>query len=355
MNKDTKLFINGTIAEMSATAEGTIEVPISGVDVSKLIEGDSDPMFVTVEALNNQVSRNGRNWTKEAIAEIAKQVNENKPDAFMGHLKDEDRGHKAPESKTLWLGAVVKEIQGKNRLFIKGYVLPTAQNLKVYLRKTSAIGKDVGVSVYGVAEQVYNKNLKAYDIKNFQLESIDWARSGAKGAVDTKYLQITSEMEDQMDKEQVIKEMTSAELKEHNSKLFDEVKNLGAEDAKTSAETSVQEMEKKITDKDALIASLSADREANVKSHIVSELEKTVKNPAMKEFMSKLVVAEMAGKEIVNVSLEDAKKVASEAVSSVLSSDNGKALVKEMIEKEEFSKENKDEGDKGNLSKFIKK
>jgi hypothetical protein len=129
--KDNRVQITGTVAEMASKVNNLkIEVPFAqGVDIEKLIKGDKNPLFVTIEAVNDSVSKSKRRYTPEVIADIAKQINENKPDGYDGHLKDEDRAFVRPKSQTIWLGAIVKNIEGKARLFIKGYVFPYAKEL----------------------------------------------------------------------------------------------------------------------------------------------------------------------------------------------------------------------------------
>ena len=188
-----QVSIFGSVKEMSDEADsGKINIALAGdVDISKLTEDDDDPMFVTVEVMNPQISKNDTRWTSEVIADVARQINENKPDAYMGHLRDEDRAYDTPEPQTVWLGASIQEVDGKPRLFTKGYVLPYAENLKKYLKTAALLSKDFGVSVYGTASQDWNETLNAWDIKDFELESIDWVRVGSKGTHDTKFLKVT--------------------------------------------------------------------------------------------------------------------------------------------------------------------
>jgi len=174
MKKDLKsITIEGTLAEMSIDNKFDIKVPTAkGVDIKALMEGDDDPMFVVVEALNDGVSANNRSYSIETVESVAEQINSLKPDAYQGHLRDEDRPFANPDSKTIWVGAKVLTVDGKKRLFVKGYVLPYAKELKQYLRAAKAVGKKVAVSIYGTAKELVNSS-GIREVLNFKLESID--------------------------------------------------------------------------------------------------------------------------------------------------------------------------------------
>jgi hypothetical protein len=218
----------GIVKEMvTGNKIGKIEVPFAkNVDIKKLTKGDKNPLFVTVEALNPTISENGKIWTEEIINNVAEQIMEKRPDAYQGHLKEEDRDSVSPTAKTIWIGAAVKNIAGKPRLFIKGYVLPYAKQLKQYLKVAKAAGKKVAVSVYGKGIQIWNQAKKAYDMQEFNLESIDWARPGAEGVPGTGYLGLASEMkgEKTMNRADVIKSTTISEMKTENPELLKKYK-----------------------------------------------------------------------------------------------------------------------------------
>lgn len=332
----------GAIQEMSAEDNFSLDIPISGVDMESLKAGDKDPLFVTVEVLNPQTSKNGNNWTMEAMKSVMEQINQFKPDAYLGHMKDEDRPFKAPESQTIWLGAVIKEIAGKPRLFAKGYVLPYAEKLKQYLKVAKSTSKDVGVSVYGLAEKVRGAVKGTWDIKSFSLESIDWARAGSKGTRDTSFLLLTSEMSDnkevKMDKAEVISEMSRKDLEKHNSELFTEIKTLGEQDASEKSKKALEDKEAELKKATETISEMSKQTADLIGSYVDNELAKKIANEATRGFISKMVTSEMAGK-------ESTKAVADAALKSVLESDATKTLLKEMIDDKKFSPENKQGGE----------
>lgn len=186
---------NEKLSFIGEMAGKRIVVPFAdGIDINELTEGDKKPMFVTIEALCEGESRNGRYYDRDTILEVERQVNELRPDAYDGHLKEEERTWKRPEPRTIWVGAKSYEIEGKTRLFIKGYVLPSAKDLKSYLRAAKAASKHIAVSIYGQARLVFDKVKNSRLVKDIQLESIDWARPGGEGVKTLGYLAITSEM-----------------------------------------------------------------------------------------------------------------------------------------------------------------
>lgn len=323
--------LNGTLKEMAAsTLDLKIDVPFSpGVDIDLLTQGDTDPLFVVVEALNPQTSKNGRIWTVESLHNMSEQINQLKPDAYMGHLKDEDRSTVAPTSMTIWLGSKVIEIEGKPRLFIKGYVMPYATDLKAYLRAAKATGKKVAVSVYGQVEQKYNRLKKAYDIIKFKLESIDWARPGSEGVPGFGYLKLAKEMEgDILEKEEILKSATLSEMVAFNPELVDEakaeimqemetqkslVKTL--EDEKTALVSSSEETK-------ATLAEMQKETNGLLASYIDSELESKVASASVRSIAKSQVMSEMAD----NMS----KTLVDETITKVIESPEIKSILAEM-------------------------
>lgn len=319
----------GVIAEMHSTFDGgNITVPLAkGVNLEELLTGDDDPMFVTIDALSDTVSGNKRRWTSDELHRVAKQVMETKPDGYQGHLRQEDRSSKAPDAVTMWLGAKVTNHKGKNRLFVKGYVLPKASQFKDYLRRAGAAGKNVAVSVYGQAFEKWNESLKAFEIENFQLESIDWARPGAEGVPNSGYLKITAEMKeegDEMTKEEALKSATAAELREHAPAIVQEIE----EGARTELQSTVSEM--------VTITGVSAEADLKKTVQEMSDENKTLKTQVAQSEIDKVL-----GNKVTNVAARSALRkevisemngstdltVIQETVDRVLESEEGKALV----------------------------
>ena len=324
-----------TIAEMSA--EGVSELVKLDPELARNVidPKDDDPMFVTIEVLNEGVSRNGRKWTKELIASVAEQINSKKVDGYRGHLTENERSHKDPEAETIWLGATVKEVNGKVRLFAKGYVLPSAAHRRSYLRSAKAAGKNVAVSVYGTAKKVVKDASGVLSFGEFNLESVDWARSGSEGVQNMGVFSVTAEMtndsninpqENEMTREEVLRSATAAELREHNSSVVQEI----TQEARTAVEAEQATVVTEMTTITELVGENPAEKIAEMQATIReneldSELRTKVQHPEARKFVRRLVVSEMN---------EDANKdkTVSEMVDAALATDEAKTAIKEMVE-----------------------
>jgi hypothetical protein len=146
--------LSATVAEMSPDpAAGSIDIPVDTGKIKGILERDKDPRFVTIQVAREGVSKNGRNYSADVIQSIAEQINSTQPIGGAGHIPDDQRSHAFPKTETVWLGAVVKEIDGKKVCYAKGYVFPDAQNRRNYLQVAKDLGKNVAVSIYGKAEE----------------------------------------------------------------------------------------------------------------------------------------------------------------------------------------------------------
>src|SRR4051812_11873348 len=116
---------SATIAEMSVTADKSVgfDIEVDKTKIDNILSRDKNPMFVTLPVACEGRSVNGRNYTAANIASIAEQINSSHPDGYAGHLTDEERATKTPDAQTIWLGAVVKEMDGKSVVYAKGYVM----------------------------------------------------------------------------------------------------------------------------------------------------------------------------------------------------------------------------------------
>jgi len=315
------MYINSTIAEMSDVPDGfKIDVPIAqGVDIKKLTKGDKDPLFVTVEALNSQVSKNGRFYSDKVIKQIEKQINTDRPDAYLGHLKADELSTKHPEAQTIWVGATIKNVGGKNRLFVKGYVLPYAKKLKSYLRAAKAAGKQIAVSIFGKGKEIFNKTLNAFEVSEFQLESLDWARPGSAGIATLGLFNLTAEMSDNT-----------------SNKKVDFWKKLSVKQIEKNRPDLILEMVEE-TRKD--IEELVKDQ---VKSKLIKEMTKEIDE--LKKENATYLIKEMVGKEvnfvparnkiienIVSEMTEYEKDEVRKLTSDMLQSKETRKIIREMI------------------------
>lgn len=308
------------------------------VDIDKLTDGDNDPMFITVEALNESVTGNKNYYSKEILQDIKEQILRKKHNMYRGHVKDE--ANESPEPQVIWIGATVKELKGRSRLFVKGYVLPTADKLRTYVKKAAAVGKDLPVSVYGNAKLEYDPDRGVRRIKQFVLESIDWAREFGEGIRNRAGLMfLTSEMKvnkfsdsNTMD----LKEITVKELKQDAPEL---VKKLEEETLESVAEMlkvkatdgseKIVEAVKEMVDNNEALKKEKKELEGKVSEFETDGAQRTaemflrekVKNTAVYNVLKSMVVSEMK-------SLEDKTEDAVKAkVVEMLEADEVKALL----------------------------
>lgn len=328
------------IMEMNATGitEAGVDVPVDPKLLQELADGDDDPMFVTIEVINEGRSGNGRLYTREAIDKICRQINEERPNGYLGHLSLEERKTKYPAPQTMWLGAVAKEVNGKYRLFAKGYVLPDATSLRTYLRKAKIAGKNVAVSIYGKVHRVARG---VADMTSLALESIDWVRQGSEGVRNSGVFVIASEMQDDdssnlddkgddMTKEEALASATASDLKEHvNPEVVSEMLQEAVSASEAEHEAVVSEMldiKQALgldTDSESKPAQVIAEMQSELRDmQLDNELRDKVESKAARKVIKTMVVAEMQADETVG-----------EAVDKVLASEDGKAVIQEMLEK----------------------
>lgn len=307
------------ISEMSSEAvSGLIQLDQSLVD--KVVANDPDPMFVTMEVLSEGVSRNGRLYDADALSLVAHQINTQHPDGYAGHISPEERATKVPDCEVIWLGSKIVETKGKLRLFAKGYVLPEAKSRRSYLEKAKALGKNVSVSIYGTAKQVWDKAAKAHRQLNIDLESIDFTRPKSEGVPNAGLFALTAEMvnennvkatENVMEKAEVLKAATAEEIRENVPEaVIAEITNEAVEAAKS---TVISEME---SEKDSVIAEMRAE---NRELTLNQTLQAKVVDQSARKMIKRMVISEMADDEEVT-----------DAVDRVLDSEEGKAVVSEM-------------------------
>lgn len=320
------------VAEMTNGVETpVIDVPIDKELIEKVIDGDKSPLFVTIEVLNEGVSRNGRSWTKETLLSVAEQINAKKPDGYYGHLSDDERKLKYPQPQTIWLGAKVEEIEGKYRLFAKGYVLPEAGVLRTYLKKAKAVGKNVAVSVYGTAKAIQDRAKGIIHMQNFDLESIDWARPGSEGVRNMGIFSVTSEMTDDskegdsMKREEVLQSATKEELQ--GLEVVGEMITEAVASANEAPAEVVSEMtavrEALGVDEGVSLTETVAEMTARLNEfEIDSQLTQKVEGHAARKVIKSLVVSEMTADETVE-----------QTVDRVLAGETAKSVITEMVDK----------------------
>lgn len=142
----------------------------------KEVEDDKRSEKVIYAYTDSGISENGREWKPTHMESLASQVTEKMPVGYLGHIKPSEYGFEFPEPQIVWFGSCTEELTDKNkRLWIKGYLLPTAGKLETWI-KTKAVDS---ISVYG--KITYKMKGQIMDIQDIDLKSIDIARKLGEG------------------------------------------------------------------------------------------------------------------------------------------------------------------------------
>ena len=163
------------IAEMGALDTLTLDVPVEAAKIAKIKERDPEAMFVIAE-VESGWSGSKRNWPPSIVEKAVQQVNKKKPVGVLGHplLKDKSYETDFPDPQVVWLGGVSTRQGNKVVARFKGYVLPGAR-ARVLL-ENEAID---GVSWFG--DTTLRPVKGGYEVVDFELETIDFARKGRSG------------------------------------------------------------------------------------------------------------------------------------------------------------------------------
>lgn len=160
----------------------TITIPFDSFNVTndkafnKQLEDDNREEKFLYAYTDSGISENNRNWKPEIMVSIAEQVVDKLPVGYLGHIKPTDYGFEFPDPQIVWFGSCTEEMTDKTtRLWLKGYLLPTANKLETWI-KTKAVDS---ISVYGKIS--YNMKGEVLDIVSVDLKSIDISRKLGEG------------------------------------------------------------------------------------------------------------------------------------------------------------------------------
>ena len=227
-----------------------------GVDLEALSELDPEPLFVTLPVVPKvgSVSTNGLLYDDRLLGDIEEQINPKRPGANFGHLTDAERDTAFPKPDALWVGA----LRVGETLWGKAYVRPGAA--RDYIKTLRAVNGSISTSIFGRGK--YEKVAKGVRrLTRFDLETLDFAppsRAALGGGVTPS---LTAEMsgesaekeDNDMDREQIISELTVADVPDALRTAIVEEANAGA-----VAEERVTELTQGITDRDAQITELTS-------------------------------------------------------------------------------------------------
>lgn len=220
------------------------EIPISpNIDVDELTKGDNSKDKFIYAYTDSGLSKNKRNWRPMIMDRIAQQVMDQNPPGNMGHVNPKNVGYELPLPVVTWIGATTVLLpDGTKRLWLKGYIIPTADgvNLKTYIR-AKAINS---ISVYGGLTLLPNAETGTQDVLDIDLKSIDISGKLKEG-LNSGITELAGEMavpqQNQMqnnneEREETemadLSKITLADIKTSNPQLFGEMKAAIIEDMK---------------------------------------------------------------------------------------------------------------------------
>lgn len=218
------------------------DVPIAaGVDMDALRAHDTDPVFLTLPIIPQigATSRNGLLYDETLAASIVAQINEKRPDGIWGHLREDERSTAFPEPAATWIGAVKVD----NAVWAKALISGPA---KERIRRLKATGGQIATSIYGKGDyEPVSAGVRR--LKNFDLESLDFAppaRAALRNGVQPIVTAETEQETVEVDKTQIIAELTVNEIPSHLRTQIVETASV------------VAELRQAVSDRDVLVSEL---------------------------------------------------------------------------------------------------
>lgn len=185
------------------------DVPFApGFNLDAVKALDEDPRFATVKIKAGQGNGGkGPNYGPDILKDLERQFNEKRPSGYKGHQDPSKVEYEWREPVTAWIGA--RWNPDEQALYVKGYVPPTAPELRTQL-DLAATGADVvnGVSIWGM------RDVQGDEVTAFDLWSLDWTPKGRNG-MEAELVSVTGEMEeedDEVERDQVIASLTPDEI-----------------------------------------------------------------------------------------------------------------------------------------------
>jgi hypothetical protein len=191
--------INKQVSELSGeilTISPDHEIPIApSVNIERLREIDPDPVFATVKIKAGRGDQGkGPMYGPDVLRSLEEQFNSKVPPGYLGHQHPDNVSWEYREPVTSWLGAVYNE--DEESLYVKGYVPPTAEQLRSQLRLAEA-GADLvnSVSIFGT------RSVSGDSVNGFDLWSLDWTPKGRAG-METELVSVAGEQANDDDKQE---------------------------------------------------------------------------------------------------------------------------------------------------------
>ena len=205
--------LSSEIAVLTPAEADSQSVPFAeGFDIEALSAVDEDPVFATVKIrASNGDKGAGPLYDEALLKKLADQFNAKRPPGYKGHQKAEDVEWQYREPVTAWVGArYVTGSDGTGELLVKGYVPPTASDLRTQLKLAEA-GADMvnSVSIFGTRTVDKSSNR----VTDFDLWSLDWTPKGRAG-METELVDVSGEQakENEMTRDEVIASLRPDEV-----------------------------------------------------------------------------------------------------------------------------------------------
>lgn len=218
----TASVLSGEVAVLTLNEALQSDIPFApGFDIEALKTVDQDPFFATVRIRSGKGDQGtGPNYGDDILRSLEAQINQKRPPGYKGHQDPEKVEWEYREPVTAWVGAKFSPgAEGHGELVVKGYIPPTAGDLRTQLLLAES-GADIvnSVSIFGV------RGVEGDQVKTFDLWSLDWTPKGRNG-MQTELLKVSGEQvkeEDDMalTREEVIASLKAEEVPEHLVKSF---------------------------------------------------------------------------------------------------------------------------------------
>lgn len=224
------------------------DVPLAaGVDMAALRAQDDDPLFVTLPIVPKigMTSRNGLLYDEALTNSIVQQINDKRPEAIFGHLKDEERSTSYPEPAAHWVGATVAD----GKAWAKAYIPPGASRDRI--KRLKATGGQIATSIYGKGAYEATATQGVRRLKNFDLESLDFAPPARAALANGAYPVITAETTQEnpdMTRDELIAELTAGDIPQA---LRDTI--IAEHGQRNSQATRIAELQQQLDDTGALL------------------------------------------------------------------------------------------------------
>jgi hypothetical protein len=262
------------------------------VDQEALFTGDDDPFFVTLPVARvGEVSANGLLYDEELVGEIQDQMLGK--GGILGHIKKEERDSAFPIEDVDWVGSLFDG----DTLWGKAYIPPG--EVREFVRRLKARGGKLATSIYGPYAKHEVLDDGSYKLHGLRLETLDLApadraalKLGGKFVVTAQMETETEEgehdQEDEMDRDQIIAELTAADLPDT---LREQV--IADYEAEAENEDRIAELQRERDEAQERLAELEKERE----QHLVREFNVAV-DDAVAEIVDWSVEGEKAEQKV---------------------------------------------------------